>query len=86
VKLLLDRGANPNCRGVNDWTPLHYCVSIRDADAINLLLASGANPELRTRIDDHDTALEGAEAAGFEMGAAVLRDAVSTRKAQIDGG
>ena len=73
MKLLLDRGANPNCRGVNDWTPLHYCVSIRDADAINLLLASGANPELRTRIDDHDTALEGAEAA-------VLRDAVSDAK------
>ena len=75
VKLLLDRGADPNCRGVNDWTPLHYAVGMRDAGAINLLLSAGADPKLRTRIDDCDTALEGAEAAGFELGASLLREA-----------
>ncbi|WP_320220681.1 ankyrin repeat domain-containing protein [Mesorhizobium captivum] len=79
VRLLLEHGADPNMRGVNDWTPLHYAVSLRDAEAIPLLLASGADPSLRTRIDDYETALEGADQAGFEPGASLLRDAISRR-------
>ncbi|TIS50178.1 MAG: ankyrin repeat domain-containing protein, partial [Mesorhizobium sp.] len=79
VRVLLEHGADPNMRGVNDWTPLHYAVSRRDAEAIGLLLASGADPSLRTRIDDYETALEGADEAGFEAGASLLRDAMSRR-------
>lgn len=79
VRLLLKHGADPNMRGVNDWTPLHYAVSLRDTEAIRLLLASGADPSLRTRIDDYETALEGADQAGFEAGASLLRDAISRR-------
>jgi uncharacterized protein len=75
VQLLLRSGADPNRSGVNDWTPLHYAVSIRDLDAINLLLDSGADPHLRTRIDDCSTALEEAERAGFGQEAAMLRRA-----------
>jgi ankyrin repeat protein len=67
-------------RGVNDWTPLHYAVSRRDVEAIRLLLLSGADPSLRTRIDDYETALEGAEEAGFEAGAFLLREAMNSRR------
>ncbi|RUT95309.1 ankyrin repeat domain-containing protein [Mesorhizobium sp. USDA-HM6] len=79
VRLLLEHGADPNMRGLNDWTPLHYAVSLRDAEAIRLLLASGADPSLRTRIDDYETALEGAEEAGFEAGVFLLREAMNKR-------
>ncbi|TGQ55929.1 ankyrin repeat domain-containing protein [Mesorhizobium sp. M1C.F.Ca.ET.193.01.1.1] len=77
VRILIEHGANPNMRGVNDWTPLHYAVSLRDTDAIRLLLASGADPSLKTRIDDYETALEGADEAGFEAGASLMREAMS---------
>jgi uncharacterized protein len=80
LTFLLQKGADPNARGVNDWTPLHFAVSLGDADAIKLLLAWGADPTLRTRIDDCDTALEGAEAAGFEAGATLLRAGIAARR------
>ncbi|MDX8517917.1 ankyrin repeat domain-containing protein [Mesorhizobium dulcispinae] len=79
VRTLIEHSADPNMRGVNDWTPLHYAVAQRDAEAIRLLLASGADPSLRTRIDDCETALEGADQAGFEAGASLLREALSRR-------
>jgi ankyrin repeat protein len=81
IHILLQHGADPNMRGVNDWTPLHHAVSRRDAEAIRLLLHSGANPSLRTRIDDYETALEGAERAGFGAGASLLREAMNDRGA-----
>ncbi|WP_296737768.1 ankyrin repeat domain-containing protein [Mesorhizobium sp.] len=76
VGMLLGHCADPNMRGVNDWTPLHYAVSLRDAEAIGLLLASGADASLRTRIDDYETALESAERAGFQAGTLLLREAM----------
>jgi uncharacterized protein len=79
VRILIDGGADPNMRGVNDWTPLHYAVAIRSVDAIRLLLAAGGDPSLETRIDDYTTALEEADRAGFETGASLLRDARSRR-------
>ena len=79
VKLLIDGGANPSMRGVNDWTPLHYAVAVRSVDAIRLLLAAGTDPALKTRIDDYTTALEEADKAGFEAGASLLRDAMAGR-------
>ncbi|TIN97798.1 MAG: ankyrin repeat domain-containing protein [Mesorhizobium sp.] len=79
VRLLIDSGADPNMRGVNDWTPLHYSVVIRSADAIRLLLAAGADPMLETRIDNYTTAIEEADNAGFKAGASLLRDAIAGR-------
>ncbi|QND60061.1 ankyrin repeat domain-containing protein [Mesorhizobium huakuii] len=79
VQLLIEAGADPNMRGVNDWTPLHYSVAIRSADAIRMLLAAGADPTLETRIDDYSTAIEEADIAGFEAGASLLRDAMARR-------
>jgi ankyrin repeat protein len=85
VQVLLKHGANPDCRGVNDWTPLHYAVTIRDLSAISLLLASGVDPSLRTRIDDCSTALEEAERAGYEPEADLLRQALNHQQGGSDG-
>ncbi len=62
-------------RGINDWTPLHHAVSLRDAEAIGQLLAAGADPSQRTRIDSYSTPLEDAVAQGFAEGAALLSPA-----------
>jgi ankyrin repeat protein len=75
VRLLLDFGADVNQRGINDWTPLHYAVALRNGDAVRLLLERGADPALRTRIDECSTPLEDAEAHGFAEGAALIRAA-----------
>lgn len=72
LRLLLAFGADPNQRGINDWTPLHMAVAERNAAAVRILLDARADPALRTRIDDHDTPLEMAEAAGLTDIAAVL--------------
>ena len=72
LRILLSFGADPNQRGINDYTPLHMAVAVRDAAAVRILLDGGANPELRTRIDDCETALEMATAAGLDAITAML--------------
>jgi ankyrin repeat protein len=65
VSLLLEFGADPDQRGINDFTALHMAVAERNADAVALLLAGGADPRLRTRIDDYETPREMAMAIGM---------------------
>jgi uncharacterized protein len=65
LRLLLAFGADPNQRGINDYTPLHMAVAVRHPQAVAILLDAGADPSLRTRIDDCDTPIEMAKAAGF---------------------
>ena len=72
LRLLLSFGADPNGRGINDWTPLHMAVAERNPRAVQILLDAGADPELRTRIDECDTPLEMARAAGLHEIAAIL--------------
>ena len=72
LRLLLSFGADPNLRGINDYTPLHMAVAERDPLAVQILLDAGADPELRTRLDDCETPLEMAEAAGLVEIAAML--------------
>jgi ankyrin repeat protein len=67
IRLLLAFGADPNQRGINDYTPLHMAVAERNPVAVQTLLDGGANPELRTRIDECETPLEMAEAAGHSI-------------------
>jgi ankyrin repeat protein len=65
LRLLLASGADPNQRGINDYTPLHMAVAVRDPLACQLLLDAGADPERRTRIDDCETPREAARTAGL---------------------
>jgi ankyrin repeat protein len=44
IRLLLMYGANPNQRGINDYTPLHMAVGERHMPAIEALLEAGADP------------------------------------------
>jgi ankyrin repeat protein len=72
IKLLLEFGADPHLRGINDYTPLHMAVSEGNLAAVVLLLEAGADPELRTRIDDYETPREMAVTAGLVEIAAAL--------------
>ena len=71
--LLLDNGADCTQRGINDWTPLHYAVAQRDLAAIEMLLEFGADPAIRTGIDDCTTPYEDAVATGLTDAAALMR-------------
>jgi ankyrin repeat protein len=64
VALLLEFGVDPNQRGINDCTALHMAVGERNTEAVKLLMAAGADPQARTRIDDHETPIELAERMG----------------------
>ena len=72
LRLLLSFGADPNGRGINDYTPLHMAVAERNLLAIHILLEAGADPDVRTRIDECETPLDMANAAGLTDAAAML--------------
>jgi len=72
IKLLLSFGADPNQRGVNDYTSLHMAVSERNLPAVEILLEAGADPRLRTQIDDCETPREMAEQVGLREMAELL--------------
>ena len=74
LTLMLDHGADIHQRGINDWTPLHYAVAQRDRKAAEILIAHGADPHLKTRIDAYTSALEDAERYGLDDLAAILRN------------
>ncbi|MEN6586890.1 MAG: ankyrin repeat domain-containing protein [Sulfuricella sp.] len=72
LALLLAFKADPDQRGINDYTPLHMAVSERNQQAVELLLDAGAGPHLRTRIDYCETPREMAENAGLREMAELL--------------
>ena len=74
IKLLLAFGADPNGRGLNDYTPLHMAVGEGNLAAVELLLEAGADPRLRTRIDECETPREMAEKAGLRDIARLLAE------------
>src|SRR5258706_7769642 len=65
IRLLLTFEADPDLRGINDYTPLHMAVCERHLAAIRILLEAGADPRLRTRIDHYEKPREMAESAGL---------------------
>ena len=50
VKLLLDKGANPDLRDSDGNTPLILAINSRHANVVKLLLGKGANPDIRNNI------------------------------------
>jgi hypothetical protein len=72
LRLLLSFGADPNQRGLNDYTPLHMAVAERNPLAVQILLQAGADPDLRTRIDECEAPLDMAQAAGLTEIAGML--------------
>lgn len=86
VRLLLAHGADPNQRGLNDYTALHMAVAEGNLLAVQRLLDAGADPELRTRIDGRETPQEMAEAAGLAEIAAVLARRGRPLRRRLRGG
>jgi len=58
LELLLKHGAPTDVHGINDWTPAHMAAVRNDVRALAMLLAYGANLDIRTRIDSYATPLE----------------------------
>lgn len=73
LSLLLENGADPGQRGINDWTPLHYAVVQRDLPAVEILLDSGADPTVRSQIDDCTSPYEDALDTGFAEAADLMQ-------------
>lgn len=83
VGVLLAAGADVNQRGLNDSTPLQWAAGQGDAAMVEQLLAHGADPHLRTRIDDYETAREMAERAGhYQIAETLARAERSTPAAR----
>jgi len=79
LRLLLNFRADPNQRGINDYTAMHMAVAERNAAAVDILLEAGADPRLRTRIDECETPREMAEAAGLRE----IADRLAAREARL---
>lgn len=73
LRALLAAGADPNARGINDWTALHHAAVRDDRKAMDILLRAGADRELRTRIDNYATPEEEARQLGHAASADFLR-------------
>jgi len=74
LELLLAAGADVDARGVNDQTALHWAVAAEDARAAELLLSHGADPHLKTRIDDLTSPLDDADRIAFVTGRPAMAD------------
>ena len=81
VGLLLSFGADPNQRGLNDYSPLHMAVSEHHLPTVELLLKADADPRLRTRIDDCETPREMAVKVGLRKIAQLL----AAQEARLSG-
>lgn len=72
-----ERGRRPGAGAARAARDLELAVDLRH-------VAAGADPFLRTRIDDCATALDEAERAGYDEGAARLRAAMQAARLPRD--
>jgi len=72
LERLLSAGAPVNLKGINDWTPAHMAAARDDIEALQVLIAHGADLSIRTGIDDYATPLEEARHLGRLKAAAFL--------------
>jgi ankyrin repeat protein len=95
VSLLLDQGADPNAVDANGFTSLHHAV--RDSDygvdpaskaaavtVVKALLAHGANPNARLKLDKVKVAAEIKAQAG-QAGARNKRTAITITEIELEG-
>lgn len=64
IELLLQRGADPDLRGINGYTAAHLAALRNDVPTLQLLVRYGADFDLRTVIDGDTTPLEEAQYFG----------------------
>jgi ankyrin repeat protein len=70
VRLLLERGANPNARQQGGWTPLHAAAQDGDAEMVRNLVEHQADPKAKN--DDRKTPADIAAEKGHAEIAAIL--------------
>ncbi|MGH1413032.1 MAG: ankyrin repeat domain-containing protein [Pelagimonas sp.] len=78
MAILINAGADVNAHGCQDWTPLHLAAIRDNVPAVRLLLTSGADPRIRTRIDKTETAEEEARSYGKLGPAELIADYIKT--------
>ena len=78
MRLLLDRGADPNARQQLGFVPLHAAAANGDRAMAEVLLAHGADPELKT--DDGKTPADFADERGHAEFAEWLRRQLNSRQ------
>ena len=49
IRALLDKGADPNISGGNDWTPMMHLAWTGDVDLIKMLIGAGADTRIRNK-------------------------------------
>jgi ankyrin repeat protein len=64
VEDLIAHGADVDQRGVNGYAPLHIAAEQGDLAMVDLLVSHGADPNVVASIDDMETPVEVASAAG----------------------
>lgn len=52
VKRILEEGSDVDEKDRNDWTALHYALSIGNAEIVRMLLKNGANVSAIAKIED----------------------------------
>jgi hypothetical protein len=86
LQLLIDNGADVNlgtelaAMAINAWSPLHAAAAWNDLEAIKILLDNGADPALKTIIDDCCTAEQEAAILGNHEAAELIRTYKSKAK------
>lgn len=86
LALLLAHGADLEGRGLFGYTPLLFAAAQDDIEAVDWLLAQGADPAARTRIDECENALDISKRAGFTAVAERLQALADKPRPGMGGG
>ena len=81
IRLLIEYGAPIDKQGINSFTPLHLAARRNDLALCQLLVESGANYDIKTKIDDYATPLEEAKLV-LKKGSEVIiyLESISTKR------